>query len=434
MENNVQQKTPFVRLVIASFICLFTCIPAFVLVMAGIVQFSIIRLVGPQNMTEVFGLAGGISGIAIVVLNPIGGFLADRTPFKFGRRRTWILIGSVLGGLSMVMLAYAPSVPILILSYFLIQFFYGMVALSAFSLVPEQIEPSKFGKVSGILGSAASLGIMVGFALVGAYAEVSIIQKVIAIALVQLAASIIAVSLLKDNGYQKNTTTKNKMNLIQGLKTFYPSPKKYPNFTWTVFTKLLMSMANTSLNIMSIFYIARFHLSETEIFKLNGITGSAALLMAGAGVIGGFLSDKLKKQKIFVMASAIFSGICLVAFGFTFNITLIIVGTFFFNFAYGMFNAVENALVNRVLPSKEDAGKDIAIMNTTTQLASSIVSFATPLLISLGVSLMGGDGYTLYFIVLASTTVLAALTVLPIPEMGKSDNKNIDDSNEVVTE
>ena len=425
MENNVQQRTPFLRLVIASFICLFTSIPAFVLVMAGIVQFSIIRLVGPENMTAVFGLAGGISGLVIVVLNPIGGFLADRTTFKFGRRRTWILIGSICGGLSMVMLAYAPSVPVLILSYCLIQFFYGMVTLSAFSLVPEQIEPSKFGKVSGILGSASALGIMIGFALVGAFAEASIIQKVTAIALVQLVASIIAVALLKDNPYQKNTTTKNKINFIQGLKTFYPSPKKYPNFTWTVFTKLLMSMANTSLNIMSIFYIARFGLSETEIFRLNGITGSAALVMAGAGILGGFLSDKIKKQKVFVIASAIFSGICLVAF--TYNITLIIVGTFLFNFAYGMFNAVENALVNRVLPSKKDAGKDIAIMNTTTQLASAIVSFVTPILISLGTSLMGGDGYTLYFIVLASTTVLAAVTVIPIPEIGKESDRNIEE-------
>lgn len=434
MENNTQQKTPFLRLVIASFICLFTAIPAFVLVMAGIIQFSIIRVAGPENMTAIFGLAGGISGIAIVVMNPIGGFLADRTTFRFGRRRTWMLMGSVLGGLSMLMLANASSVPVLILSYTLIQFFYGMITLSAFAVVPEQIDPSKFGKVSGILGAAPALGIMLGFMITGVFAEVPVPQKLMGIALVQLVATIIAVSLLKDNYYKKDTTTKNKINFMKGLKTFYPSPKKYPNFTWALFTKLLMSMANTSLNIMSIFYIARFHLSETEIFKLNGITGSAALVMAAAGIIGGFLSDKLKKQKIFVMGSAIFSGICLVAFAFTFNITLIIVGTFFFNFAYGMFGAVDNALVNRILPSKENAGKDIAIINTTTQLASSIVSFTTPILISLGISLMGGDGYTLYFIVLASTTVLAALTVIPIPEIGKSDGKSIHDSNEIVTE
>jgi MFS family permease len=272
---------------------------------------------------------------------------------------------------------------------------------------------------------------MIGFMIVGAYAEATIIQKVITIALVQLVASIIAVCLLKDNGYQKNITTKNETNIMQDLKTFYPSPKKYPNFTWTVVTKLFMSMANTSLNIMSIFYITRFHLGETEIFRLNGITGSAALLMAAAGIIGGFLSDKFKKQKIFVISAALLSGVCLVGFAFTSSITFIIIGTFIFNFAYGMYFAVENAIVNRVLPSKEDACKDIAIINTTTQLASAIVSFATPLLISLGISLMGGDGYTLYFIVLAAATILAALTVLPIPEIGKSESEN---NNEIVTE
>lgn len=434
MENNVQQKTPFLRLVIATFILLFTAIPAFVLVTAGIVQFTIARVAGPQNMTAVFGLAGGISGIAIVVMNPISGFLADRTTFKLGRRRTWMLIGSVLGGLSMLMLAYATSVPVIVLAYTLIQFFYGIVTLSAFSTVPEQIDPSKYGKVSGILGAAPALGIMISFMIVGAYAEVPIPQKVTAIALVQFVATIIAVLLLKDNCYQGGKATKDNKTFTQGLKNFYPSPKKYPNFTWALFTKLLMSMANTSINIISIFYVARFNLGETEVFKLNAVTAPATLVLAGAGIIGGFLSDKIKKQKIFVIGSALLSGTCLVGFAFSYNINYIIIGSFLFNFGYGMFTAVDNALINRVLPSKEDAGKDIAIINTTTQLGSSIVSFVTPILISLGISLMGGDGYTLYFIVLAFTTVLAALTVSQIPEMGQLESEKINESKEIVSE
>ncbi|WP_238917185.1 MFS transporter [Clostridium sp. YIM B02555] len=431
MENCTQQKTPFIRLIIVASIILFTSLPAIILVNAGLIQFTIIKLVGPQNVTAIYGLAAGISGVAIVVLNPIGGFLADKTRFKFGRRKTWIVGGSIFGGLSMIMLAYAPSVPILILAYILIQFFYGMVFLSCYAMVPEQVDPSRFGKISGIFGAAGPLGIMVGFMLVGAYAEVPVEKKLMVIAAVQLIVSLVSVLFLKDSCYQGNNLDKQNKNFVKGLKNFYPSVKKYPNFTWALLTKLLMAMANSSLNILTLYYIARFQLGEVEIMKLNATTSSAILLMVGSGILGGFLSDKLKKQKIFVIGSALLSGSCLIGFGITQSIPFVIAAYFMFNFVYGIFGAVDNALVNRVLPSKEDAGKDIAIINTTTQLGSAIVSFATPVVLSIGISLMGGDGYAVYFFILAATTVLAALTVLPIPEMGKTVCEN---DEEIVTE
>lgn len=431
MENNTQQKTPFLTLIIVASIILFVSLPAIVLVNAGLIQFTIIKLVGPQNVTAMYSLAAGISGVAIVVLNPIGGSLADKTRFKFGRRKTWIVGGSIFGGLSMIGIAYAPSIPLLILAYICMQFFYGMVFLSCYSMVPEQVDPGKFGKISGIFGAAGPLGIMVGFMLVGAYAEVPVEKKLIVIAGIQLVTAIVSALFLKDSCYQGDKSNKQKKNLIKVLKTFYPSVKKYPNYTWALLTKLLMAMANSSLNIMTLYYIARFQLGEVEIMKLNATTSSAILCMVGSGVLGGFLSDKLKKQKIFVIGSALLSGACLVGFGFTRSIPLVIAATFIFNFVYGIFGAVDNALVNRVLPSKEDTGKDIAIINTTTQLGHAIVAFITPVTLSIGTYLMGGDGYTFYFIVLAMTTVLGALTVLPIPEIGASESEN---NSEAVTE
>jgi hypothetical protein len=97
-----------------------------------------------------------------------------------------------------------------------------------------------------------------------------------------------------------------------------------------------------------------------------------------------------------------------------------------------MYNAVDNALVNRILPSKESAAKDISIMNTTTSLSSTLVNFAAPALIALGTSWFGGDGYTLFFLVLAAFSILSAVAVLPIPEMGSKLENNQDTKNELV--
>jgi hypothetical protein len=70
-------------------------------------------------------------------------------------------------------------------------------------------------------------------------------------------------------------------------------------------------------------------------------------------------------------------------------------------------------------------------MNTTTNIASTLVNFAAPALIALGVSMFGGDGYTSFLLVLA-TSVLSAIFVLPIPEMGSEMEVKNDPANKMV--
>jgi MFS family permease len=315
----------------------------------------------------------------------------------------------------MFALSNASSIPIFIISLCLVNFFYGMVSLSCYATVPEQIEQEKFGRVSGLLGAAGPAFVMTGQVLMGVFADSSLQEKMITMIIVQLIGGAIAALLIKDN-YVAIAAKSEKKSI--GLNGFYPSFKKYPSYTWALLTKLFIYFTNAGMNMLTLFYIARFHLGESEIFKIMGLMAPTIMMMVGAGILGGFLSDKIKKQKPFVFGAALLTGICLIVFAFAPNVTWVIVGNFIFNFGFGMYNAVDNALVNRILPSKENAAKDISIMNTTTNLASTLVNFAAPALIALGVSLFGGDGYTFFFLVLAAFSVLSAVFVLPIPEMG----------------
>ena len=436
MGNTVYQKTPFGRLIFASILGIGTAIACMVLLGFGIIQFKIISLVGPENVTAVYGTVSGIAGLAIVILSPLGGAIADKTKFKIGRRRFWIIVGSIGGGASMIMLAYASSIPVVIVTFCLLQFFYGMVTLSCYAIVPEQVEPEKFGRVSGIMGAAGPAFVMSGSIVLGIFADIPVQEKIVAIAIIQLVCGIACALLIKDNQFLGNESSENKKSFSQGFKNFYPSFKKYPEYTWALLTKLFIYITNAGTTLLTLFYIARFHLGEAEIFKLNAYMAPAIMLMVLSGIIGGFLSDKIKKQKPFVIGSALVLGVCLIVFAFSGNVTLVIIGNFVFNFGFGMYGAVDNALVNRILPSKENAGKDIAIMNTTTNLSTAIVNFVAPFVIALGAKLLGDDGYTFFFIVLAGFSILSALVVIPIPEVGQEKgNKNKNEiKSEVVTE
>lgn len=425
MGNQEFQKTPFARLLIGAVIGLGTSVAPLVLLSFGLATFNIIRLVGVENATAVYGTVGGIAGLCVVILSPLGGLIADKTTVKMGRRRFWMVAGSIGGALSMLMFTYAPSIPILVVGFCLAQFFYGMVSLSCYAVVPEQVEPERFGRVSGLFGAAAPIFVIVGQVLLGVFAEVPVQQKLVAITIIQVVGGIFAAILIKDTQFIGNSDKK-KTGFSEGFKNFYPSIKRYPEYSWALLTKLFINVTNAGLGMLALFYIMRFHLGEADIMRVMAYQAPAIMLMVVSGIVGGFLSDKIKKQKPFVMGAALITGICMIAFAFSGSVTLVVIGNFFFNFGFGLYGAVDNALVNRILPSKKDTGKDIAIMNATTQLASSIVTFIAPMLITIGTKLMGDDGYTFFFIVLAGFSILSALVVIPIPEVGrgKSNESN----------
>jgi len=414
------KRTPYKRLVAAAMIGVGTSVAPLVLLMFGIIQFNIIRLVGESQVTAVFGMCAGISSFAIVVLSPLGGFIADRTWVAFGRRRFWIVTGSVLGSLCMYFFANASSITELVITWIFAQVFYGMVTTSCFSVVPEQIDQEKFGRVSGLIGAAAPVFVMLGSMVVmGYFSSTSVHDKILMIAGTQVIGGIIAALMIIEGPSVKPPKVDAETGVKAQKEAFYPSLSRYPEYTWALLTKLLINFTNAGLSMTTLFYIARFAMDEKSIFELTALTSSGIALMVGSGLIGGYLSDKVRRQKPFVIFAALVTGVCMIAFAFAHNIMLVVIANFIFNFGYGMYNAVDNALINRILPSKENYAKDISIMNVTTQLSSSLVNFIAPTVIAFGAAFYGDDGYTFFFLVLAAFSIVSALAVFPIPEIGQ---------------
>ena len=418
------KRTPYIRLVIAAMLGIGTSVAPLVLLMFGIIQFNIIRLVGQDSVTQIFGIAAGVASLAIVFLSPMGGYIADHTYVKMGRRRFWILTGSIVACCFMFLFSRATNMIELTIYWILAQLFYGLVSTCCYSIVPEQVDQEKFGRVSGLIGAATPVFVMLGSAVVmGTFAESSISSKVMMIALAQVVCGIIATLLIQEEPSIKpdrlSEQTNDRQNKALDKKYIYPSIRRYPEYTWALLTKLFINLTNAGMTMLTLFYIARFHLDETHIFKLNALMSIGIGLMVVSGLLGGFLSDKVKKQKPFVMGSAFITGICMIAFAFSHDITLVIIANFIFNFGFGMYNAVDVALINRILPSKENYAKDISIMNVTTQISSSLVNFIAPSIIALGVYLLHDDGYTFFFLVLALFSIASAVCVSPIPEAGR---------------
>jgi MFS family permease len=96
------------------------------------------------------------------------------------------------------------------------------------------------------------------------------------------------------------------------------------------------------------------------------------------------------------------------------SITTVFIASALLGLGIGAFLAIDLALCVRVLPSAENAGRDLAIINIANSLPQSLIPFAAPALLALG-------GYRALFLTLAVIVLLGAVAVLRVPEMGREN-------------
>jgi MFS family permease len=114
--------------------------------------------------------------IVALITNPFFGLLSDRTPGRLGRRRPYILGGTLLNVVGLAVMAFAPllfitggngnafppSLIVLMLGLMLTQFSNNAAAAPFHALLPDMVPEGQRGLASGIMGLAYWLGTICG--------------------------------------------------------------------------------------------------------------------------------------------------------------------------------------------------------------------------------------------------------------------------------
>lgn len=381
-----------------------------ILLTYGIGQFYIIKVVGHELSAWWFSVVLGIVNLSLIFLKPLIGALVDTQQFKHVKKSTWIMLGSISGYFSMIILSYSSGMIPIIILWAISSLSYGLVSLIYFICIPIFYKQNDFGKVSGLVSGLIPVIIMVISAIVfGLCASCSINKKVLMVVSIQLLLnffiSIFFEFPCKDSR-SINLCNKrdNKISHVSFLFLFY---RKNPDFYWVFLSRTCINMVTAGLSVMTLFYISRFSLDEESIFKVNATTSGGTLLMVVFSIIFGYLSDKTKKIKVFIVMSSLAIGWCMCFYAIADSILAIIVVSFIHQSFVGMFNAVDLALVNKILSSEESYAMGVAIMNATNNVAQVLVSFLTPVLLYCGTALMKDDGYTFFFFTLAMFSFLS---------------------------
>ncbi|MBD7996713.1 MFS transporter [Arthrobacter sp. Sa2CUA1] len=364
---------------------------------------------------EYLGYITGAGAFAVMLTSPFLGVASDRTRTRLGRRRPFMIGGMILGIVSLVVMATAPSVLVLGTGWVLAQLGWGTVLSNLLISTADRLPESQRGKVAGLTGFATQVAPVVGVVLAGSFASNNLLLFLVPGAVGVLLTSLFV--LLVHEKDSRGNTFDEKLNLGRLLRKYLYNPKQHPDFSWNWLGRFFFYFGLTlNTTFTAFFFASRLGVSVTEVAGILAILSMAGILATTAGAIGGgFLSDKLRRRRAFVCASGLIFGAGAIIMALSSDMPMLVAGSLLGSLGIGMFSAVDQALLLDVLPEREtDAGRFMGIISFATSIPQSIAPLIAPIFLAVGVTAGGEKNYLLLYVIAAACTVLGGLVVLRI--------------------
>ena len=192
------------------------------------------------------------------------------------------------------------------------------------------------------------------------------------------------------------------------LRGFWVSPREYPDFAWAWITRFLMMLGNAMATLYLLFWLQDEVKVDNPDQSQTVLIGLYALGTIVTAVVAGRISDRDGRRKIYVILATIVMAVSAVLLAFfpVFNVAM--VAALILGLGYGMYLAVDQALVTQVLPAAVDRGRDLGVINIANaapQVVAPVI--AAPIVTS-------GLGYTGLYVLTAVVTLLSAVLVTRI--------------------
>lgn len=381
-------------------------------------QLTPIQLLLPQQIDELlttsdwtqsvvaFGIISGIAGGCALIAYPLTGALSDRTTSRFGRRRPWILIGTVVFAASLIALGLQSTMLGIGICWSLAIIGFCIVSAAITATISDQVPVNQRGFVSGWVSAPQAIGTVLGIMLVLILGlSLFLGYAVTAIAMIVLVIPFLV--LIDDEVLPRVLRPPLKVGKL--IKSLWINPIAHPDFGWTLLSRILVNLGNalgTTLMLYFIMYgLGRPETADDDLLMLTLVY----LVFFVAAALGfGKFSDKIGQRKPFVYAAAYLQALAALLLAFVPFLSIAMIGAALLGLGYGCFMAVDQALATQVLPNSHTRGKDLGIMNVATAVPQAVA----PLLGAFIVAQFGG--FTGLFIGAAVFATLGGLAIAPI--------------------
>ncbi len=412
-EAGLRLEPPAVRRVGWGFISLYTLAfmstsLVFIAPLLVTLALKVNSLVGIKQAPSSLSLVAGIGALLSIFANPFFGKMSDRTTSVLGMRRPWMVIGLVVGSLGVLVVALAPNIQVVLLGWCIAVVFFNALLAAMVAVLPDQVPAVQRGLVCGVLGVCVPIASVSGTFVVKLFTGNTLTMFLAPCAIGGFFILLFAAT-LKDRRLAK--ADKPAWSLREFLSTFYVNPRKSPDFGWAFASRFMFVLAYAFLITYQAYYLLnKIGSAEADVPQQIFLgTLAQAVVLVAASLIGGRLSDRTGRRKIFVLTASIVYGLALFVIAVASSFNGFLVGMAISGLGFGTYVAVDLALVVDVLPDRDKAAKDLGVFNIAGALPFSIAPAIAPAILAIS-----SGSYGVLYAVAGVCAIIGAFAILPV--------------------
>ena len=364
---------------------------------------------------EYLGYITGSGALVVLLTSPLLGVWSDRTRTRLGRRRPFMIGGTLVGLVSLVVMALAPTPLILGLGWILAQLGWGQVLASLLTSMADNLAESQRGKVAGLAGFATQVAPVVGVVIAGSFAGDALLLFLLP-GLVGVIFVALFVLLTKEAD-TRGRPVGDALSIGTIVSKYVYNPRAYPDFSLVWLGRFLFYFGLTLNTTFTAFFFAdRLGVTVAEVAGTIAVLSLFGILTTTLGAIGGgFMSDRLRRRRMFVLLGSTLFAAGAVTMAIASDIPLLYAGSLITSVGIGMFAAVDQALILDVLPEKDtSAGRFMSIIGFAVSIPQAVAPFIAPAILAIGAGSAADKNYSLLYVLAAAITVVGGVVVMRV--------------------
>jgi len=349
-----------------------------------VLPLRLLDVVAEAEKNTYLGLLTFAGLLLAMIVQPITGAISDRSGFKWGRRRPYILIGSLLGVLLLPGIGLFQSYFALFIIYCLLQMTSNVAQGTYQAFIPDLVPQDRKGLASGVKSLLEIIGGIAIVRLIGYFMGKYVLGEGViwlwlvlgVLAAVLLGAMLATIIMVKESPGRKNEEQLSVWKTLS--RSFKVDVRKDRDFIVFLVSRLLIFMALATIQTFTLFYL------RDVIGLVNPATATADLLIAvGVGMLlavypAGRLSDRIGRRPVVISSGLVGAGGILVIF-FSTSYGVVIAGGAIIGTATGAFMSSNWALATDLVPGGEEA-RYLGLTNMATAGGAALARLIGPVI------------------------------------------------------
>jgi MFS family permease len=364
-----------------------------------------IEAIDPNRKETMLAVVTGLGALAAVFANPVAGALSDRTTSRFGRRHPWTLGGAVFGAAALAVLAMQDTILGVAIGWIAAQVCFNAMQAALTAAIPDRVPVPQRAEVSGWVGIPQVLGLVIGVVLVTTLVN-TVEGGYLVVATCVVLLSLAFVLRTRDDPLPRHS--RHAPDWQATLRGFWVSPRQYPDFAWAFVCRFLVQLG-AAFGILYLYYFLKdaVHYHDPDRGLLVVVLVYTGALIPTT-VLAGRLSDRSGRRKIFVIVSGLVGSVAGVLLAVSQTFHSAITAAAILGAGYGVYAAVDAALITQVLPAARDRAKDLGVVNIANSAPQVLApAIAAPIVRTVG-------GYPLLYAITATVVLIGGLVVLKV--------------------